>query len=283
MKRPFDKLREIQNSHSQIPPIFCAGDVFDRYNPPPELINFAIEAMPMMFSIPGQHDLPQHRYSGICQSAYWTLVEAGKLVDLVAEESRSFKGFDLYPFPWGYDPADFDPSLDAETDKKRIALVHKYIWKKGSSYPNAPGSSHVQTCFRRWGKNFDLVVSGDNHKPFTYFREKKARMINCGSLMRRAIDQIDHSPWAYVLFSDWLIEIKTLNDPKDVMLTREEVKQVDTSALSELDMVQIMKELQELGDDDSLKYQEIVDRMVDRLEPHKMVREIIARLFDISR
>ena len=47
---------------------------------------------------------------------------------------------------------------------------------------------------------FDLIVCGDNHKSFAFSKgkEKKRYLVNCGSLMRSSIDQIDHVPCVYV-------------------------------------------------------------------------------------
>jgi len=41
-------------------PILCAGDVFDNWNISAEMATWAIENMPTMYAIPGQHDLPSH-------------------------------------------------------------------------------------------------------------------------------------------------------------------------------------------------------------------------------
>jgi DNA repair exonuclease SbcCD nuclease subunit len=61
-------------------PVLIAGDVFDRWNAPAELINFAIDHMPTgVLSVPGNHDLPNHDLDQIERSAYWTLVRAGAL------------------------------------------------------------------------------------------------------------------------------------------------------------------------------------------------------------
>ena len=87
MARPLMELVDLQKQIGKesdgIPPILCAGDVFDRWNSPPELINFALEYLPpQMYSIPGQHDLPNHNYNEIDRSAYWTLVAANKITNV---------------------------------------------------------------------------------------------------------------------------------------------------------------------------------------------------------
>ena len=62
-------------------PILVAGDIFNRWNANPELINFLIEELPILHAIPGNHDLPNHSFDEIERSAYWTLVKAGKIID----------------------------------------------------------------------------------------------------------------------------------------------------------------------------------------------------------
>ncbi|MFH1624128.1 MAG: hypothetical protein ABID54_03105, partial [Pseudomonadota bacterium] len=48
---------------------------------------------------------------------------------------------------------------------------------------------------------FDLFVTGDNHHSFVCGEMDKngtRYVVNCGSLMRSAIDQVDHKPRVYV-------------------------------------------------------------------------------------
>ena len=48
------------------------------------------------------------------------------------------------------------------------------------------------------GTKFKYIISGDNHLPFVV--KKKGRyVINCGSLMRSASDQLEHRPRIYLI------------------------------------------------------------------------------------
>ena len=77
-----DQLTALQIKYDHCP-IVVAGDFLDHWNQPPELINFLIDELPEnIYGIPGQHDLPNHSYDHIHRSAYWTLVEAGKINDI---------------------------------------------------------------------------------------------------------------------------------------------------------------------------------------------------------
>ena len=49
------KLKDIAKDHAV--PIVCAGDVFDKWNSPPELINFALKHLPEMYAILPNHNL----------------------------------------------------------------------------------------------------------------------------------------------------------------------------------------------------------------------------------
>ena len=79
-KRSLDELRSVAEEHNAH--VVVAGDIFDRWNSPPEIINFAIENLPNCYAIPGQHDLPNHRYEEIERSAYYTLIKAGIIENL---------------------------------------------------------------------------------------------------------------------------------------------------------------------------------------------------------
>ena len=83
MLRPLNELRHLAKIHEV--PIICGGDVFDTWRVPNELVNWAIQHLPEMYSIPGQHDLPFHQIDDIDKSAYRTLEWVGVLKQLPSE------------------------------------------------------------------------------------------------------------------------------------------------------------------------------------------------------
>lgn len=279
MGRTFAMLAKIQKRYGT-PPIFCAGDVFDRYNPPPELINFAIEQMPCMYAVPGQHDLPNHRYSDIERSAYWTLVEAGILTDLGSGAVLRFENFTLFPYPWDFDP---EETPLPRSKKPAIALIHKFMWYGDPEHELHSRTTLVNQCFQKWGKKFKLVVSGDNHQSFRYTpqNESKVRMLNCGSFMRRSIDQSAHRPVAWVLLDDWTVTYEDLGHPGDVMLSREETQKIEQQEIPGLSKV--IEELKSLGlEDDQIKFEAVVDAVVRKVNPKQIVRKVIRSIMEAS-
>ena len=70
--RVLSQVRAVVETHKC--PLIVAGDVFDEgwraHKCPPELVNFAIRHLPVCYAVPGQHDLPHHRYADVDKSAY---------------------------------------------------------------------------------------------------------------------------------------------------------------------------------------------------------------------
>lgn len=186
-------------------PVICAGDVFDKWNPSPELINWALKNVPPMYAVPGQHDLPHHRYDAIHKSAYWTLVESGIITNItptLIDVVRS-NGCDLFleGFPWGYEPKySADPWVKVD-GRIRIAVLHRYTWKERTIRQiDTPG--HHISHFAKQLKGFDFAIFGDNHAGFIQHSEGGPTIVNCGSLMRRTSDQMEYEPTITILYSD---------------------------------------------------------------------------------
>ena len=81
MLKPLKQLVQLQAELEC--PVLIAGDIFDRWNASPELINFAMKYLPIVdtYAIPGQHDLPLHNYEDMEKSAYGVLKRAGTIDD----------------------------------------------------------------------------------------------------------------------------------------------------------------------------------------------------------
>ncbi len=208
MGKILDQLVELKEKFEC--PVLCAGDVFDRWNSPPELINFALDRMPNMIAIPGQHDLPLHRYDLIKQSAYWTLVAAGKIKSLEPDhttgqtEIQGFgnRTFQVTGFPWGFDP---NPKKSIYPDLLNIAMVHKYIYADSiTKYTHANSDDHFSKLTESLA-GYDVAVFGDNHKMFLK-TAGDCTVFNPGSLMRRTIADTARR-WVGLLLADGCVQL----------------------------------------------------------------------------
>lgn len=222
MARPLRELRRLKRKCGNVP-VFCAGDVFTYWKAPPELINFALAELPNMYSIPGQHDLPNHSIIQIHRSAYDTLVRSGRLDDWWTSSdgpdvSRLYESdaFDLVGIPYGQKLFACDPAAWEESGREdclRIAMQHKYVWVPGST---VPGTNTTNTISDDLKCNWDMLVYGDNHAPYAGRQTGNTLLVNCGTVMRRLLPELKYKPMATILHNDHSLEYYYFDTSLDV-------------------------------------------------------------------
>ncbi len=275
MRRPLDQIADLQCEHDNCP-VVIAGDLFDRWDEPAEVINFALDALPdNVYAIPGQHDLPHHGYERIKRSAYWTLVESGKIRTLRPYDPE-FVNDDrlaLFGFPWGFDVQ--APTEKVPTTMISVAVVHAFVWVKkliSSGYDGAP----TDALFENWKekvKAFDVGIFGDNHYQFS----RPPLIYNCGTLIRRTKKEIDYVPRVGLLFEDGTMGSYELDCSDDVFIDDVVGNNVD-SGIQRSELVELVERLESLGGDTSLDYADSVRRALDaNQEMRQSVKELVIR------
>lgn len=282
MQRVLEEIMEVRVKRSKtgkpvgIVDVVYPGDIFHTWNPPPELINLALESLPPGFSIPGQHDLPNHNYEDIKKSGYWTLVKAGRVEHLDAGDefyqNRYSEDFVLYGFPWGKEitPPESKKSLN-------VAIVHAYCWRKGMGYPGAPQESRAKNWLKKL-RGYDYAFFGDNHVPFQV-QGRETLLTNCGSMMRRNIDQTDHRPKCWLLLGDGGVISHELDTSKDVLYDGRDTSDVIVGGKTLSKFIDRLKELQTVV----LDFDEAVERYLKRQEVSDGVRKIILSALEESK
>jgi hypothetical protein len=188
MERQLGELDRLAKSFRA--PIVCAGDVFHRWDPTPNLINFALKYLPSMYAVPGQHDLRNHNYSDIQQTAYWTMVETGRIVNIKPGLPLAVEGALLHAFPWGFDVTPC--TRTRPIGGLHVAVVHKYVWVKGKGHPGAPDDARLRRLAPSL-RGYDAAAFGDNHSGFLSSAGACA-VLNCGGFMRRDATQAAYKP-----------------------------------------------------------------------------------------
>lgn len=275
MKRVILQLRALSHKNpvglgGQIP-VVCAGDVFDRWNPPPELINFLIKYLPKMYAVPGQHDLPYHLYEEVHRSGYWTLVEAGVVTNLPPDVPVDVPGrtpIRLHGFPWGFPPKPLEDPCDIAVE---VAVVHDYLWMIGKGYYGAPDEKRVKNRKGRF-KGYDVAVVGDNHTPFEV-TASGCRVFNCGGFMRRKADERGHRPRVGLLRADGRVTSRDLDVTHDKFLEVGDVLKVTGGIGCEA----FVEELSSLGES-AIDFASAVKKVLDRGETDPDVRKLVIRL-----
>jgi DNA repair exonuclease SbcCD nuclease subunit len=249
-------------------PILCAGDLFDRWNPPPELITFALRHLPNnVICVPGNHDLPLHRADLMHRSGYGVLVEAGKIVNQSYSKWMNI-GFTLTGFGCGAEIV--PPTIKADL---QVALIHRYCWVKGAAYPGAPEESHLRELAKQL-KGYQIAIVGDNHQHFIRELKSGLTVCNVGTLIRRKSDEIDYQPCVAIINADGTTERQMLDTSKDKFHANP--KEREETAL---DMKAFIDELEGLGEH-GLNFREAVENHLrsDGISPG--VKEIILKALE---
>lgn len=280
MARSLAPLKEYDSLFSGMgnqPAIICAGDIFDKSNSSPELINFAIRALPSMWTICGQHDLLHHQLDQVHKSAYHTLELCDRIRTIETPTLVSFAEptIVLWGFPWG---AELRPLAEMQVgsgvdleDCLNIAVVHKYIWQsKANCYPGAPPEGQINRI-REDLAGFDVAVFGDNHIGFLADGPKPI-ILNCGGFMRRAADQIDYRPAIGLLHASGRVTRELLPIDEDIIEAVGESKTLDAPDFSEF-----FEELAKLGAD-PLDFVAMVTAAAEKEE--KSVQEVLMETVD---
>jgi len=268
-ERALKELRAIKDVHSC--PIFCAGDVFDKWNSPPELINFALQHLPQMYAIPGQHDLPNHNLKEMHRSAYWTLVKAGKIVHLEGDAGVNGRQFTVHGFAFGRKIKKRKTST-----KNHIALIHQYNWVPKASYEKAPKKQRVTKKRKEFG-GYDIVLCGDNHIAFEKMLGKTL-FWNCGGFMRRHSDEIKYRPRVGLLMEDGTMKnhrLKSYRSDKHISVDPKSDKQAD------MDLTELGNELLKLNDA-RFDFQVAVNRYMQKYNVRREVMEIIMKSIGVA-
>jgi predicted phosphodiesterase len=144
-----------------------------------------------IFTIYGQHDMRYRNKGNTPLDALSESIPTFKIL------KKKFLKADVCIYPCSYD--EDVPEIETP-DMFNILLIHKMLIGKSEKMEGWKEQYETGYNFLKRSK-FDLIVSGDNHRSFIEKIEdpKPRYLINCGSLMRSKIDQINHRPF-YVIF-----------------------------------------------------------------------------------
>ena len=198
IKRKFYDILDVLNAEG-CDVLIEAGDFFDDHKQPYHLTNWFIEtlrscwACARVYGVAGQHDMVNHTLK-MDNTPFQTLVNSESLF-MLREVPAVFphpngKEVHIYGQSWG----EATPTIK-KTDVFNVLVVHETlvqnkIWE-GQKDPK------YAIDFLKAHK-FDLVIAGDNHKPFIeHYRGRT--LVMCGSVARLSVDQADYTPavWVY--------------------------------------------------------------------------------------
>lgn len=250
-------------------PVLFGGDLFDRWDAAPELIEFAYRHLPKdMLCVPGQHDLPNHRLDQAHRSGYGVLRTVGRITDLSGRKVFSNQDITVVGYGWGEDlePPELSP---AQAKRPLVAIAHRYVGYKQYQHPNAPADVGLDAIGKHLDKTFDAALFGDNHLGWAAMAGE-CSVINCGGFIRRKSDEFKYSPSIGLLSDDGEWSRYYLTTDED-----EFVPEVSRpNAKPSIDMGSFLDELQELGEQ-GLDFEAAVKQYLEHTKPEPAVRELI--------
>jgi DNA repair exonuclease SbcCD nuclease subunit len=179
-------------------PILVAGDIGDKAQWPNWLLEWFIRTINKaevdIIAIPGQHDLPYHRLDILERSGLGVL-HATEAIDVRSSTFVTIeKDFNLITFPYSMPIDHF--KINRETGNyPKIAMTHQMVIEDKPLWPGQIDPKGAQLLKKF--PEYDLILSGDNHIPFTC--EHKGRLlVNPGSMMRTQASQVNHKPRVYL-------------------------------------------------------------------------------------
>jgi hypothetical protein len=182
-------------------PIFNGGDLLDSWKCSHQLVSWLIQFLPnSMYTVAGQHELPYHNHKYYSNSALCVLQKAGT-VNVIPNGLRERPAFGqkarwtgLYGLWYGGKHSD----LKLGNEPYKVLLMHRYVHWGDAKHPKADPRDNARRVLRKF-KEFDLIVTGDNHIPFTVTIGDR-RLVNCGSMMRNNSDQKEYEPCVWLWY-----------------------------------------------------------------------------------
>lgn len=193
-------IRDLQVQHQC--PVLCAGDVTDRWyldKGEQWFVTQVIQLMHNWIAVAGQHDLPQHNPE-LYDKSWLAILEEARCIEVWENGfQKYYHDIELVisAFPWGEAPCAFK---DIKSGHKSVALIHRMVYQGKPPYPGADKDGGTAKALMRKMKDFDLIVSGDNHE--TFVEELNGRLlVNPGSMMRTSAKQADHKPCVFLWYA----------------------------------------------------------------------------------
>lgn len=279
MKKNFDEVGRIAR-YNNAKYIISTGDIFHAWNSPVELVNFAIKMFQSLnlrvYSVAGNHDLPNHDHTQIERSAYWTLVEAGAIVNLEPKKPIYRGDMCLHGFPCGF-PA--EGKIRKSDYNYNVAVIHDYCHKYGHDFPGAPEDKRCQRHRERL-KGFDAAFFGDNHKGFLDVNDKLDKympILNVGGFVQRNIDEQTYKPMVGLLHTDGQISTVPLNVEAKWELEITEYGKDPEGAMNNADMNAVIDMIQDIKGS-TLDYREALEQYLRRKRVTPSIKQILTSL-----
>lgn len=284
----------MRTAHNLNCPLVIAGDVFDTWNQPVDLVTMIAEVMAAfqcpVYMVPGQHDLPYHELHEVGRSAIYNLMMASRGMrrrsDVYLLTSNILPlgdtGWWVYGAAWGmpFDYATARTSLTPETgedDGNILLCAHKYVYSgRSTAHPGAKQEdcSHGRKM-RDALAGYTACVFGDNHIPFL-----DDNVYNHGALIRRKSDERKFIPEYGLLYRFGRIERVQLEaSGKDMWHDGEDEYAAPDKKPAAL-MTDFAESVKALASDETVDFKAVCNRLLGQSNLSTAAKREILSLLD---
>ncbi len=260
---------EDEDEQPKAMPVIVAGDFFDNLSGvhTPELVNRTMAVLKQYWRVPvyillGNHDTRFHsrELEMVKKSSYYTLSFLPNIELVYARQAILLPGtktkLDFFPFGTELEPRGGD-----------VAIIHELAYKT-EPFPGAPPKGNWKQIQSRLGDKYKLTIAGDCHIPFI-----EPGFLNCGSMMRSNVDQVDHKPCYYEIDEDFSIKSIPFEIKEDVWTDNPEIlAEVKDEAIEQA--VEAMKDEAVVS---GLDFEENVRRATESDKLNKNTKQLIMR------
>jgi DNA repair exonuclease SbcCD nuclease subunit len=189
MATQLDKLRQIGTVAKEKDAILViAGDLYDKWDIGFELIHNVNEILKgvSVWLVAGNHDLPYHSMDKY-KSSPLVLTKGCLLKDL---DSRA----EIAAYSYG---EVIKPS------SCNVLVQHRMVYLTDPVHGYDANTYDVKWLFNQPEyKDVNVVITGDNHKAFEYWRDDRHVWVNTGSIVRTSVTERDYEPSCWFIDTD---------------------------------------------------------------------------------
>lgn len=253
MWKKLDFISDLQKEHDC--PVLCSGDLFHHWKPSPELLSKTSAHLPNNFiCVYGQHDLPQHNLELSYKSGLYNLMTNGKTA--IPKDGS-----------WGWEPKGEKGFIFKDME---IIIWHHFAYKGKIPWPGCT-SSTAKTLLKKYPQ-YDLILLGDNHIPFTETYEGRL-LVNPGSMMRQSANQMDYKPAVWL----WYAKTNTVKPVylpiEEGVISREHIEQIEKRD----NRIEAFVSRLNTEWDSDLSYEKNLELFFSKNRIQKNIKEIIIR------
>jgi DNA repair exonuclease SbcCD nuclease subunit len=271
-KAQWDKVGQIfQLARNKGAIIIHAGDLFEESSPHYGSVNQLMALIrkkypdEIMYSIAGNHDLPNHNIKFINKCGYGAMINSGCITHLPSVFYDV--GVVIHSANWK-EPLPDNDSLSE--DSFNIILLHQFVfpdtipkhWKLSNAFT-------AKDLIRKYNKA-QVIITGHNHMSFIEEVDGTV-LINPGALTRHKADQKDHHPTVYLLDTEEMhLEAFPLKISKNV-ISSEHIDLIKKQEIRLEKYMEVLKD-QQLDESLSIDYEKEVQELIDNSELEELVK-----------